>query len=199
LVSFVSHIICAWFAFLLPCYATFKALSHLPLSEPDLERWAMYWAVVGAFVAFEYVAEWLISWLPFYWETKTVLLLFLSLPQTQGSTYIYNSYLRPFFAKNEADFDAGIVSVQQNTFSFIQGRLTSLWEVIWSLLNKTPASAQPPSSTGQASGLSVESIVGLWNTYAPSVMSVLQPSGHTTPARSSSTTSFQSYNALPVE
>lgn len=58
-----SHIYSsAWFAFLLPCYGTFKALSHRPLSEPDLQRWSMYWAVIGAFVAFEYLAEWLISW-----------------------------------------------------------------------------------------------------------------------------------------
>lgn len=55
-------IVSAWFAFLLPSYATFKALSHRPLSEHELQRWAMYWTVVGAFVAFEYTAEWLISW-----------------------------------------------------------------------------------------------------------------------------------------
>lgn len=35
----------AWFAFLLPCYNTFKALSHRPLSEPELERLAMFWCV----------------------------------------------------------------------------------------------------------------------------------------------------------
>ena len=94
----------AWFAFLLPCYSTFKVLSHQPVSEPDIQKWAMYWSVIGAFVAFEYLAEWLISWqvifpplapcdhltlallpsrLPFYWELKTAFLLFLSLPQTQ--------------------------------------------------------------------------------------------------------------------
>jgi len=93
----------AWFAFLLPCYSTFKVLSHQPVSEPDIQKWAMYWSVIGAFVAFEYLAEWLISWqvifpplapcdhltlallpsrLPFYWELKTAFLLFLSLPQT---------------------------------------------------------------------------------------------------------------------
>jgi hypothetical protein len=52
----------AWFAFLLPCYATFKALSNRPLSEPDLHKLSMYWATIGAFVAFEYTLEWTISW-----------------------------------------------------------------------------------------------------------------------------------------
>ena len=59
----------------------------------------MYWAVVGAFVAFEYVTGWILDWcvppfadpraanltvtvarrVPFYWEARTVFLLFLSL------------------------------------------------------------------------------------------------------------------------
>lgn len=89
-----------WFAFLLPSYHTFKALKQRPFSEPEIERLATYWAVVGAFVALEYSGEWLFSWyvfiappalilsktyvrFPFYWELKTVFLLFLSLPQTQ--------------------------------------------------------------------------------------------------------------------
>lgn len=58
----LSSVCSAWFAFLIPCYSTWKVLSHRPLSEPDVERWAMYWAVVGAFVAFENAAEWLVSW-----------------------------------------------------------------------------------------------------------------------------------------
>ena len=52
----------AWFAFFIPCYATFKTLSNRPISESELQKWAMYWSVIGAFVAFEYVTEWLISW-----------------------------------------------------------------------------------------------------------------------------------------
>jgi len=52
----------AWFAFFLPCYATFKVLSHRPVDVAELQKYAMYWSVIGTVVAFEYVAEWLISW-----------------------------------------------------------------------------------------------------------------------------------------
>ncbi|GLB35989.1 putative TB2/DP1, HVA22 family protein [Lyophyllum shimeji] len=62
LTSLVSHAVSAWFAFLLPCYATFKVLAHRPLSEPDLQRWSMYWTVIGVFLTFEHLGEWLISW-----------------------------------------------------------------------------------------------------------------------------------------
>ncbi|KJA25865.1 hypothetical protein HYPSUDRAFT_160465, partial [Hypholoma sublateritium FD-334 SS-4] len=129
--STASRLLSAWFAFLLPCFSTFKALSRRPLSEPELHKLAMYWAVIGAFVAFEYLAEWTISWLPFYWEIKTLFLLYLSLPQTQGSTYVYTTYLQPFFARNEADLDAGIIAIQRNVVTFIQGKLSGIWDLFW--------------------------------------------------------------------
>ena len=49
-------------AFLYPGYASYKTLSQRPASEADLERWLMYWSVLGCIVAVEYVAEWLVSW-----------------------------------------------------------------------------------------------------------------------------------------
>ncbi|KAJ6627092.1 TB2/DP1, HVA22 family-domain-containing protein, partial [Mycena sp. CBHHK59/15] len=178
--SFLSHILSAWFAFLLPCYGTFKALSHRPVSEPELDRWSQYWAVIGVIVAFEYLGEFLISWLPFYWEMKTLFLLFLALPQTQGSTYIYTTYLQPFFIKNEVELDAGILSIQRKTLFFVQAQLASLWQIVWGILNKNAAAGQPPANTtGQApaagGGLTMESAMGLFRTYGPSLMSALQP------------------------
>jgi receptor expression-enhancing protein 1/2/3/4 len=52
-------------AFLYPGYASYKTLSQKPASEEDLERWLMYWSVLGCIVGVEYVAEWLVSWLVF--------------------------------------------------------------------------------------------------------------------------------------
>ena len=49
-------------AFLYPGYASYKTLSQRPASEEDLERWLMYWSVLGCIVGVEYVAEWLVSW-----------------------------------------------------------------------------------------------------------------------------------------
>jgi receptor expression-enhancing protein 1/2/3/4 len=117
----------------------------------------MYWTVIGVVVAFEYLAEWLISWLPFYWEIKTVFLLFLSLPQTQGSTYVYTTYLQPFILQNESDLDVGIVAIQRNVMTFIQEKLTAAWDLFWSLSNRnthTPHSANfRPSAPSQLSWL----------------------------------------------
>ncbi|KAG7099043.1 hypothetical protein E1B28_000921 [Marasmius oreades] len=133
----------------------------------------MYWSVVGALVGFEYVAEWFVSWLPFYWEIKTVFLLFLSLPQIQGSTFIYTNYLEPFFAKNETQIDEGITSIQTNTFVFVQSKLAAIWNLLWSVINKTPANGQGQQRQGPP--LSFDAAMGLFKAYAPSVLSAMQP------------------------
>jgi len=180
--SLISHLLCAWFAFLLPCYSTFKALSNRSGSESDLERLAMYWAVIGIFVAFESSTGWLLSWLPFYWEIRTLFLLYLSLPQTQGSTYVYKSFLEPFCAKNEADLDAGIDSAQSNVLGFCQARISNLIEIFWSIVNKTPITKEQlyggegqPSVYSRA-GLSVDSLKGMWDAYGPAVFGGLTKS-----------------------
>ncbi|KIM47844.1 hypothetical protein M413DRAFT_22437 [Hebeloma cylindrosporum] len=192
--STISRVLCAWFAFLLPCYATFKALSHRPISEPDLHKWAMYWAVIGAFVAFEYLAEWLISWLPFYWEIKTIFLLFLSLPQTQGSTYVYNTYLQPFLLRNETDLDAGIVTIQRNILTFIQGKLSAAWDLVVSNRNAQTQSANP--GMGAPSQLSWFLSTDVWR----SAMNLVQASSSRADAYESTlATPLQNKNAAPSD
>jgi len=182
LLSFLSHTLAAWFAFLLPVFGTYKALSHRPVSEPELERWSQYWSVIGVIVAFEYLAEFLISWLPFYWEFKTLFLLWLALPQTQGSTFIYQMYLQPFFQKNEVDLDADIVSINAKTFAFVQAKLATLWQFVWGAINKNAAAQQQAAGTagqtapaGPGAGLTMDGAMNMLRTFGPSVMSAFQP------------------------
>jgi len=164
-VPIMSHLLCAWFAFFLPCYATFKTLSTRPISESELQKWAMYWSVIGAFVAFEYVAEWFISWLPFYWEVKTLFLLYLSLPQIQGSTYVYTAYLQPVFSRNEHHLDAGLVAIQRNALTFIQEKLAALW----TMLGKKVPQGDATTSTAPGGWLFTPSTwASVLNTFQPS-------------------------------
>ncbi|KAG1715986.1 hypothetical protein ID866_1151 [Astraeus odoratus] len=135
LLSLASHLLCSWFVFLLPCYSTFKTLSRAP-QDGELQILCMYWAVIGAFIAVENTVGPFISWLPFYWELRTLFLLYLSLPQIQGSTYIYKVYLEPFCRSNEADLDAGIASAASNAFEFFQSRVLGATNILFRLLNQ---------------------------------------------------------------
>lgn len=118
--------------------------------------------------------------------------------------------MQPFFSKNETDLDAGIASFQNNVFAFVQSRLSSLWDIIWSLLNKTPAARQPGSpgtgeeQLGGPGGFSVDSALGLWRAYGPTVLGGLsrgstQPASSPGPQPTASSTSLQPNGAPNAE
>jgi receptor expression-enhancing protein 1/2/3/4 len=155
--------------------------------------------------------------LPFYWEVKTVFLLFLCLPQfearaknainstadllifffffgsfaSQGSTYIYKTYLEPFLVQSESDIDASIASARDETFQFLQSRLSALWDIVYSLLNKTPVTPKkspggtPTNGSPIVAQKAFQSAQALWGAISPS--SVVPSAPNSRPAISRST------------
>ncbi|KAG0657312.1 hypothetical protein C6P46_006598 [Rhodotorula mucilaginosa] len=104
---------------LYPIYASYKALR--PAASVDrtpadqaahLERWLMFWCVMGCVALWEQWAEWGVSWFPFYHEVKTLVVLWLVLPQIQGATYIYINHLSPFLTSHEGEIDAAMTNAR---------------------------------------------------------------------------------------
>ncbi|KAG2356351.1 TB2/DP1, HVA22 family-domain-containing protein [Suillus spraguei] len=166
--------------FLYPGYASYKTLSQRPASEEDLERWLMYWSVLGCIVGVEYAAEWLVSWVPFYYLVKTIFLLYLALPQTCGSSYLYINHLEPFFHKHESQIDATLASFKTRIYSFIQQRFRTLWDALAATIGQqqqaqfTPAggvtdTGVPPTLADPASG-PARLAMGLWHSYGPAIV-----------------------------
>ncbi|KAJ7120977.1 TB2/DP1, HVA22 family-domain-containing protein [Mycena epipterygia] len=178
-----SRIVSSVAAFLYPGYASYKTLSQRPASEEDLERWLMYWSVLGCIVGVEYVAEWIISWIPFYYLFKTVLLLYLALPQTRGSTYIYTNHLHPFFRTHESQIDSLLAQLRAYIYTFLQKQLKTLWEHVGSAVGQQPLDPQHPSAyhpDGAAAQPPQPSTLGglagsLWRAYGPGLLANLRP------------------------
>jgi len=104
--------------------------------------------------------------LPLYHLAKTFFILYLVLPQTQGSSYIYKHHLRPFFQAYEHQIDATLYSLKARSYAFIQERLRGLWGSVATSMSQ-PAAANdlnegltdhainrgaPPSMQDPASG-----------------------------------------------
>ncbi|KAG5643331.1 hypothetical protein DXG03_001181 [Asterophora parasitica] len=171
-------------AFLYPGYASYKTLSQRPASEEELERWLMYWSVLGCIIGVEYLAEWLISWVPFYYTLKALLLLYLALPQTRGSSYIYTVHLQPFFRAHETQIDAALASLKARAYTFVQERIRALWDAASSSLQPvgqqqahfTPvggqgnADAAPTPTLGDPASGPAQLISTLWRSYGPGIM-----------------------------
>ncbi|TBU47199.1 TB2/DP1, HVA22 family-domain-containing protein [Dichomitus squalens] len=178
------RIISATAAFLYPGYASYKTLSQRPANEADLERWLMYWSVLGCIVAVESVAEWLVSWLPFYYFFKTIFLLYLALPQTSGSAWLYQTQLRPFFSAHENQIDTALAQAKVYLYTSIQRLLRRGWEQVSGAVSQGPTQSAgsslleedaashtgaPPSTHDPVSG-PAQLVAGLWSTYGPSLL-----------------------------
>ncbi|KAI8994792.1 TB2/DP1, HVA22 family-domain-containing protein [Pilobolus umbonatus] len=90
-------------AWVYPAYASFKAIES-PSTKDDTQ-WLTYWTVLGFLQVVEYFTDILLRWFPFYYTFKTLLVIWLILPQFQGAEVFYNRFLRPLLISNQSHID----------------------------------------------------------------------------------------------
>ena len=64
-------------------YASFKAIETV--DKADDKQWLTYWTVIGFLQMAEYFSDVLLYWFPFYYLFKTLIVLYLALPQFRVS------------------------------------------------------------------------------------------------------------------
>nr|KAJ3421431.1 Receptor expression-enhancing protein 1 [Polyrhizophydium stewartii] len=91
---------------LLPAYTSYKAVKAE--DEEQIQQWAKYWIVMALFAVAESITDTVLFWLPLYYESKLLFVLWLSLPYTQGATILYESQIRPLLEQKEPEIERGI-------------------------------------------------------------------------------------------
>jgi receptor expression-enhancing protein 1/2/3/4 len=97
----------------------------------------------------------------------------------QGSTFLYDSYLAPYFTRNEASIDANIAVAQSSIVVFLQERLKALWDIAWKVVGQAQAAQAPQPQAGgganpqPATGSPADVVSNLWRTYGSSVVAGL--------------------------
>jgi receptor expression-enhancing protein 1/2/3/4 len=127
------------------------------------------------FVAQIYMIAARTSRIPFYYTTKTVFLLYLALPQTQGSTYLYTNHLQPFLHTHEAQIDAALASVKRRIYTYLQDRVRLLWEHITSTMGQQQQQQQQEAAdratiTNPAASGPAQLVSSLWRSYGPAII-----------------------------
>jgi len=117
--------------------------------------------------------------IPFYYLFKTVFLLYLALPQTQGASYLYLTQLEPVLRAHESQIDAALAQLRARVFAFLQARARMLWDSIVSSATgpqSATATEYPSGGSVPAPALS-DSVSGptqmlgtLWRTYGPAIV-----------------------------
>ncbi|ODQ60123.1 hypothetical protein WICANDRAFT_23789, partial [Wickerhamomyces anomalus NRRL Y-366-8] len=80
----------------LPLITTYKALNSN--NQHLLKPWIIYWIVYSLLITLEHYLYFVLKYIPFYSFGKIYLSVWLILPQTQGSLFIYDHYLNPFLS-----------------------------------------------------------------------------------------------------
>ncbi|CAN0140198.1 unnamed protein product [Hapterophycus canaliculatus] len=75
---------------------------------------------MSVFALVEIFVDFFVSWVPFYYEAKIVLIVWLAMPRYQGASQIYRKLLHPYLDKYEGDIDNGLEEMRAGASRRIQ-------------------------------------------------------------------------------
>lgn len=153
--SFLTRGLVLAFGYAYPAYECYKTVEK---NKPDLDGlrfWCQYWILVALLTVCERVGDTFVSWVPMYSEAKLAFFIYLWYPKTRGTTYVYDSFFRPYVAKHENDIDRNLLELRtragdfavmywQRAASYGQTRVFDILQFIASQSTPTPRPAQPP-------------------------------------------------------
>lgn len=137
-----------------PAYECYKTVEK---NKPDVEQlrfWCQYWILVAMLTVMERVGDTFVSWVPMYSEAKLFFFIYLWYPKTKGTTYVYESFFRPYIAKHETDIDRNLLELKtragdyvvlywQRAASYGQTRVFDILQYIASQSTPRPRHTQP--------------------------------------------------------
>ncbi|XP_037946018.1 receptor expression-enhancing protein 1-like isoform X3 [Teleopsis dalmanni] len=115
--ALVSRLIVLTFGTLYPAYASYKAVRTKNVKE--YVKWMMYWIVYAFFTCIETVTDIFLSWFPFYYEIKIVIVLWLLSPATKGSSTLYRKFVHPMLTRREQEIDEYLNQAKERGYSAV--------------------------------------------------------------------------------
>ncbi|KAG0275165.1 receptor accessory protein 4 [Linnemannia exigua] len=149
----VSRVVCSVAGSLYPAYASYKAIRTRDNNR--LTAWLMYWTVMGMFSVAEFVLDTFVFWFPFYYEIKMLFVLWMILPQTQGSIYIYQAIVDPYLSKHEKEIDLALKDMKNKAMAmgmqYLKQAIQALQNLVLDIYRKSqaPASVSSLSAAGK--------------------------------------------------
>jgi len=112
--SIISRLVILVFGTLYPAYASYKAVRTKNVKE--YVKWMMYWIVFALFTCAETFTDVFLSWFPFYYEIKIILVIWLLSPATKGSSILYRKFVHPMLSKREHEIDEYISKAKEQSY-----------------------------------------------------------------------------------
>uniref|UniRef100_A0A7S2WB49 HVA22-like protein n=1 Tax=Mucochytrium quahogii TaxID=96639 RepID=A0A7S2WB49_9STRA len=115
--QFLTRILCHCLGYFYPAYQSYKAVKQ---NDAALHtQWLTFWIVNTYFSIAEVFGDTLLSWVPFYYQAKVFILIWLVLPYFNGATTLYEKVIDPYLHRYEKDIDRGVETVKNRSVKVI--------------------------------------------------------------------------------
>nr|XP_022919973.1 receptor expression-enhancing protein 2 isoform X2 [Onthophagus taurus] len=112
--AIIARLVIMVFGTLFPAYSSYKAVKTKNVKE--YVKWMMYWIVFALFTCIETVTDVFLSWFPFYYEIKIILVIWLLSPATKGSSILYRKFVHPMLSSREQEIDDYISKAKEQSY-----------------------------------------------------------------------------------
>lgn len=157
--SFVTRGLVLIFGYVYPAYECYKTVERNKPNIEDLLFWCRYWMLMAAMMVVEKVFDTFVSWVPMYSEAKLAFIIYLWHHRTKGTTFVYDSFFKPYVAKHEPEIDRNLLELKtragdilvmywQKAGSYAQTRVFDILQFVaaQSTFRSQPAQAQHPQA-----------------------------------------------------
>ncbi|KAK7283410.1 hypothetical protein RIF29_12909 [Crotalaria pallida] len=153
IVSFLTRALLMVLGYAYPAYECYKVVER---NKPEIEQlrfWCQYWILVAVLTVWERIGDTFISWVPMYSEAKLAFFVYLWYPKTKGTTYVYDSFFRPYVAQHEQEIDRNLLELRtragdlavvywQRAASYVQTRTFDILQFVAAQSTPAPRPAQ---------------------------------------------------------
>ncbi|XVE69750.1 hypothetical protein DITRI_Ditri10aG0016200 [Diplodiscus trichospermus] len=201
--SFLTRGLVMVFGYAYPAYECYKTVE---MNKPEIEQlrfWCQYWILVAVLTVCERIGDAFISWVPMYSEAKLAFFIYLWYPKTRGTSYVYDSFFRPYVAKHENEIDRNLMELRtragdmavlywQRAASYGQTR-------IFEILQYVASQSTPRPNHAQGQGARARQPSSVPSHQSSSKAPAAQPEVEEPPSPTSSTSSSQHQKEVTEE
>ncbi|CAL0323849.1 unnamed protein product [Lupinus luteus] len=157
--SFITRALVMVLGYAYPAYECYKAVEKNKPEVGQLRFWCQYWILVAVLTVSERIGDAFISWVPMYSEAKLFFFIFLWYPKTKGTTYVYDSFFKPYIAKHEPEIDRSLLELRtragdiailywQRAASYGQTRIYDILQFVAAQSTPSPRTTQQRPGPG---------------------------------------------------